>query len=160
MTEERARTPMEDLEGLIALAEKSISHIDFLVQKALTGRVKLLASYLATGLLVATGMLYFLGIFAQQGAERKDIYIQIIIIAAIGGIVFGGSFITLLQSRSLKRLRRDTLLEYDVIHRLTSLIDDQFRMVAIQDGVSTVQLATLEIRIRRLDRSSDRPERL
>lgn len=150
-----ASSPEVELNELIALAERSTATIDTLAAEFSQGQLQILLTAFLTMVTTVSFLLVSLSAFVgslsiggYQGVTQAA-FITLSLSVGVGGIY-------VLHSRlmRLRRLKRDLALERDISARLLSMIDDQYHRVSRASPLSPVALATIEIRVRRLDRST------
>lgn len=138
--------PVDELSELIAMAEKSSEHIDFLTDALARVKMSIIGIAVALGACLSFLSLRF-DQFDQFG--RLDKY-GVLSLAVL--MLSSGFFLAYARMLKMRRLFRDKLLEQDIAARLISLIEGLFSSIRRSEMVSPVTLATFEIRIRRLNR--------
>lgn len=144
---------IKELDDLINLAEGSAKNVDHLQGTKEKYRFRSMLS-LATGygLLALSFLIYTNPSYVFKGDIPVFLEITPVI---IGLFIFMGlfywSFIMITKSRKIIGNLR---VEHDIHERLLSMIDDQFKRAKLYGVLSPVSEATMEIRIRRLNRIS------
>jgi hypothetical protein len=67
--------------------------------------------------------------------------------------IFGCGWMLFKITNRWKKIKREIKVKKDIHNKLISLIEDQRTRVKSYDAMSQVALATIEIRVRRLDRT-------
>lgn len=143
---------VQELEGLIALAEDCVKKID-----SLTAAMEKVRVYFIVLLVVASLMLGACIGFASDVQKTGVTFFNaesVVIFFAIFASVFvtGISWVLVLGVFRRRNLSRELEVEKDVHDRLISLIHEQIQRVAHRNSVSPVTYAMYEIRVRRLMR--------
>lgn len=156
-TESSAPDTQQELDALVSLAEDSTTRIDQLVESRDRAQMQfwlyLVGAYFAV--VTATATLIWL---KEQQHTAPTFVLAIVAIGAVVALIGTGGLALLGRARRqrVNQMRRDEMSERAIQHRLVSLIDDQMRRVEHRGEMSALALATLEIRLRRLDRSESR----
>ena len=141
----------KELDELIVLAEKSASSIDTLSDSRRHTLV-----ILVSNLLIHVVVVFAMTIMNQ----RKDLWFGEIsptanfILVILGLLIVSfGAFLSFLQYMKLRKTVHDLFLERHIHGRLVSLLDEQSRRMDSKP-LSIVTRATIDIRIKRLDRGT------
>ncbi len=136
----------KELDELLAIAERSTASIDSLMDKRQETYLRIFGYLLIAPTLVLSmgkasvvGKEFGLGGAAPFVVPILSLFITYLIVAAA------------LQYRKMKRTERELRLERNVHGRLVSLLDGQYRRMD-SEHISSVARATIDIRMRRLDR--------
>lgn len=148
---------LQELGEMLNLAEESTANIDRFADHL--DRVQLQMWGYAAGAYIVLGL--SLGTLAWVTDSYRQITTVIFITTVITAIVgiaasIGLGFVARARFLRLKSMRRDERAERDIQEKLISLIDEQTRRVKHDWTLSTISVATLEIRLRRLDRSDQK----
>jgi len=137
----------KELDELIAMAESSAASINTLVdarrQKGLTLGIYLLIAVIPALLLLWSKELRF-------GENLGAAHLVLLFLALLSSFL---AFACFLQFMKLREIGRDLNLERSIYGKLVSLIDDQFRRMESGKNLSIVMRATIDNRIKRLDRT-------
>lgn len=149
---------LKELDDLLILAEQSTNNIDRFLSVIDRLRTQFLLYIVVGYVLLGIGFgLIFLeresqGLLSPLGFTVTRIA-GIITASFIAGMSVWTAFS---RQQRLRAVRRDAHTEHDIHARLLSLIDEQYRRVKQNGLLSSVGQATVEIRLRRLDRTDRR----
>lgn len=149
---------VSELEGLLQLAEQSSTKIDQLNTAIARIRQRIIiatmVAYLAfSGLALGAPYLEEVSKSISSTSYAKALLVILAITCTIFAVVL--LFINFSQLRVLKRVFR---VEKDIHDRLILMVDEQLRRLN-SNTLTAVARATIEIRVRRLDRSDIRPDK-
>lgn len=146
-----AHQVVQELEGLLNLAEASVHSIDKLMHALARAKASFYIACIAFYVVLVS-----IAGFIWGGYRSGDVISSLSITAAVCGlgIIFCLAMLWYVRVRlSYQRaLKRELSVELDVRERLVSLIHEQLQRVVFEDSISAVTRAMFEIRIRRLDR--------
>jgi hypothetical protein len=151
-TSEQIQSSVRDMSDLVSLAEASAQRLDQIdLQRERSLTLLLLGCAMGAigifiGVAIGSAIEQFAGIPARVAAT----------VCGATLTLFTGYSVGLFWSRR-KRLTRSMFVERHVHERLVLLIDDQKRLLVGEGKLSSVAIATLELRISRLDRTHMRP---
>lgn len=143
---------LDELEGLVKLAEESSAEVDRIknaVDKIRTNGIVSIGSIY----LVVSGLSYLSLQLTNSVPPKSDPVLSVVGVAV--GVLVGAAFLYLFANKMAryKALKQSLKVEREIHDRLVVMVDEQMRRIKNEFGVSPVILATLEMRIRRLDRS-------
>ncbi|WP_139188771.1 hypothetical protein [Variovorax sp. OV700] len=152
-----APSPESELDELIALAEQTTASKDALETELEKGRSQLWLLFSVTT--VGSVISMMAAISALLGGFQLAQYTipsQIILIVMALLFSVGGGYMITRRISFLQHIKRDLQLEREICLSLLSMIDDQIQRVLRRQTLSPVALATIQIRIKRLDRFRDK----
>jgi hypothetical protein len=144
----------DELDELMNLAEKSTLSIDSIQQLMDKAFLQSIVGLLLSYLLVAGCLAFSISLDKQYNFSDVKLLREALVVLTIIGIFTGIMFFTTSWQKAKHRvkLRRSLAIELDIHARLISLIHDQFERIKTDGSLSPVSLATIEIRILRLQR--------
>lgn len=144
---------VKELEDLIILAESSTSTIDTLFTDLDKCRSRKLMYYNSCFISILFEVI-LVKILVDINFIGKNSELYILLFTILFFILLIACFMANKSlSMKAKRIYREIKIEQDVHNKLISIIEDQLRRIKMYDCLSQVALATMEIRIRRLDRT-------
>lgn len=145
---------LTELESLIELAEASSNSVEKLKSELEQGTLQY---FMFLFFLITTITISWLVILSDDLPSLSKNYTPLlskIILSSFTIFSFAMAVVFVFKKiRSQRRTREEMILEMDILDRLISMIEDQYRRAERIQNISPVTLATISIRIRRLDKS-------
>ncbi len=146
----------KELFDLIELAEISTKQIDNLSKTLESYRNIIMFFYL---FLIASSLILYYSLYRYARfdfRQQSEADLFLVLIAVAISLIVGFAFVIYRRVVFSRKLSRELNVERDIQIRLMSLIDDQRQRVETLTEISPVAQATLEMRLRRLDRTKKR----
>lgn len=155
------RTLLDEYGALIDLGVESSKALDSLSRSLENARLSIYGSITGGYILLLSTFLSvarlsdIFDIIGGAGRKELDIGSVLILIATFLLAILASALLYLGFRRfnDLRHYRRELQTEREIHDRLMSLIDDQKRRVQRLRSISPVTMATLDIKVRRLDRT-------
>lgn len=144
---------LEELDGLISLAVDTDRKLQQLIDILINLQYRFILTSMVYYIAIGAALIVFNWAMNNYMAGLSHVLQIAIIITSVIATFFFARFVVS-AARTRRRVRHESMTEQEIQTRLVGMIYDQLKIVQIEEDLTPVSLALLEMRIKRLQASS------